>query len=303
MTYCVGILTRHGLVLAADSRTNAGVDHIATVRKLALFERPGARIMALLSAGNLATTQAVVTLLSQRRGGAQSAHDLDAAATLFDGARIVGAVLREVIQHDGKHVQPHGDPSACFLFAGQLEGGRHRLFLIYPAGNFIEATPETPFLQVGETKYGKPILDRVITYEASLAAAAKCALLSFDATIRSNLSVAPPIDLLCYRRQPARRRPHRHPGQRPLLHDPARTVQPRHARPLRPPPRPLLDRRRRLKNDDEDKNAVSQNRRRSASSAIFPQMHDLVHRPDLADELADELSFACLLSAGHPSFW
>jgi putative proteasome-type protease len=198
VTYCVGILTGSGLVLAADSRTNAGVDHIATVRKLALFERPGARVMALLSAGNLATTQAVVTLLGQRRG-AQGAHDLDAAATMFDAARMVGAVLREVIQHDGEHVQPHGDPGGSFLFAGQLKGGRHRLFLIYPAGNFIEATPETPFLQIGETKYGKPILDRVITHEASLAAAAKCALLSFDATMRSNLSVAPPIDLLCYR--------------------------------------------------------------------------------------------------------
>ena len=199
MTYCVGILTRHGLVLAADSRTNAGVDHIATVRKLALFERPGERIMALLSAGNLATTQAVVTLLGQRLGGGQGTQDLDAADTMFDAARMVGAVLREVIRHDGEHVQPHGDPGGNFLFGGQLAGGRHRLFLIYPAGNFIEATPETPFLQIGETKYGKPILDRVITYEASLAAAAKCALLSFDATMRSNLSVAPPIDLLCYR--------------------------------------------------------------------------------------------------------
>jgi len=199
MTYCVGILTRHGLVLAADSRTNAGVDHIATVRKLALFERPGERIMALLSAGNLATTQAVVTLLGQRLGGGQGTQDLDAADTMFDAARMVGAVLREVIRHDGEHVQPHGDPGGSFLFGGQLAGGRHRLFLIYPAGNFIEATPETPFLQIGETKYGKPILDRVITYEASLPAAAKCALLSFDATMRSNLSVAPPIDLLCYR--------------------------------------------------------------------------------------------------------
>jgi putative proteasome-type protease len=198
MTYCVGILTKHGLVLAADSRTNAGVDHIATVRKLALFARPGERIMALLSAGNLATTQAVVTLLGQRRGSAQ-ATDLDSAATMFDAARMVGAVLREVIQHDGEHVQPHGDPGGSFLFGGQLAGGRHRLFLIYPAGNFIEATPETPFLQIGETKYGKPILDRVITHAASLADAAKCALLSFDATMRSNLSVAPPIDLLCYR--------------------------------------------------------------------------------------------------------
>ena len=212
MTYCVGILTRHGLVLAADSRTNAGVDHIATVRKLALFERPGERIMALLSAGNLATTQAVVTLLGQRLGGGQGTQDLDAAATMFDAARMVGAVLREVIQHDGEHVQPHGDPGGSFLFAGQLERGRHRLFLIYPAGNFIEATPETPFLQIGETKYGKPILDRVITYEASLPAAAKCALLSFDATMRSNLSVAPPFRAWSHRhgtcpspRLPARR--------------------------------------------------------------------------------------------------
>lgn len=199
MTYCVGILVRDGLVLAADSRTNAGVDHIATVRKLALFERPGERIMALLSAGNLATTQAVVTLLSQRLGEEPGPHNLYAARTMFDAARMVGAVLREVMAHDAEHVQPHGDPGASFLFAGQLRGGRHRLFLIYPAGNFIEATAETPFLQIGETKYGKPILDRVITPATSLAEAAKCALLSFDSTMRSNLSVAPPIDLMLYR--------------------------------------------------------------------------------------------------------
>jgi putative proteasome-type protease len=199
MTYCVGILTGSGLVVAADSRSNAGLDHFASVRKLALFEQPGERVMALLAAGNLATTQAVVTLLGQRLGGEPGSHDLYAATTMFDAARMVGAVLREVIAYDAPHVEPHGDPSASFLFAGQLKGGRHRLFLIYAAGNFIEATPETPFLQAGETKYGKPILDRVITYDASLAAAAKCALLSFDSTMRSNLSVAPPIDIWCYR--------------------------------------------------------------------------------------------------------
>lgn len=198
MTYCVGTLVNGGLVLAADSRTNAGVDHIATVRKLALFERPGERVMALASAGNLATTQAVVTLLNQRLAGKPGPSNLYAARTMFDAARMVGGVLREVIEHDGEHVRPHGDPAGSFLFAGQLRGGRHRLFLIYPAGNFIEATAETPFLQVGETKYGKPILDRVITPDASLAEAAKCVLLSFDATMRSNLSVAPPIDLFCY---------------------------------------------------------------------------------------------------------
>jgi putative proteasome-type protease len=199
MTYCVGILVEEGLVLAADARTNAGVDHVATVRKLALFERPGERIMALLSAGNLATTQAVVTLLGQRLGSEPGPHDLYAAKTMFDAARMVGAVLREVMAHDGEHVRPHGEPTASFLFGGQLKGGRHRVFLIYPAGNFIEATAETPFLQIGETKYGKPILDRVITPETSLLEAAKCALLSFDSTMRSNLSVGPPIDLLLYR--------------------------------------------------------------------------------------------------------
>jgi predicted proteasome-type protease len=118
---------------------------------------------------------------------------------MFDAARIVGEVLREVMAHDGEHVRPHGDPGATFLFAGQMRGERHRLFLVYPAGNFIEATPETPFLQADETKYGKLILDRVISYESTLAKAAKCALLSFDATTRSSFSVAPPIDLLCYR--------------------------------------------------------------------------------------------------------
>jgi putative proteasome-type protease len=198
MTYCVGVLTRHGLVVAADSRTNAGVDQIATVRKLALFGQPGERILALLSAGNLATTQSVVTLLTQRLADEERPDNLWRAATMFDAARMVGTVLREVLRHDGDHVQAHGDPGASFLLAGQIKGGRHRLFQIYTAGNFIEATPETPFLQIGETKYGKPILDRVISYDSGLAEAAKCILLSFDATMRSNLSVAPPIDLLCY---------------------------------------------------------------------------------------------------------
>jgi putative proteasome-type protease len=154
MTYCVGILVESGLVPAADTRTNTGIDHIATVRKLTVLERQGERVMVLLSAGNLATTQAVVTLLTQRLGDGPGPANLFAAATMFDAARIVGGVLREVIAHDGEHVQPHGDPSATFLFAGQLQGERHRLFPIYAAGNFIEATPDTPFLQAGETKCG-----------------------------------------------------------------------------------------------------------------------------------------------------
>jgi putative proteasome-type protease len=155
-------------------------------------------VLALLSAGNLATTQSVVTLLTQRLGADGRADDLWSAVTMFDAARMVGAVLREILHYDGEHVRAHGDPGAGFLLAGQIRGGPHRLFQIYTAGNFIEATPETPYLQIGETKYGKPILDRVISYGSGLAEATKCILLSFDATMRSNLSVAPPIDLLCY---------------------------------------------------------------------------------------------------------
>ena len=199
MTYCLGILLSSGLVLASDSRTNAGVDQIAKVRKLAVFEQPGARVIALLSAGNLATTQSVVTTFKEGLGCADGGCDLDQAKTLFDAARMVGQVLREVMARDADHVQAVGDPSASFLLGGQIVGERPRLFQIYSAGNFIEASPRTPFLQIGETKYGKPILDRTVNFELDMTRAAKAAILSFDATMRSNLSVAPPIDLLCYR--------------------------------------------------------------------------------------------------------
>ena len=204
MTYCLGILISSGLVLASDSRTNAGVDQIAKVRKLAVFEQPGARVIALLSAGNLATTQAVVTTFREGLGCAglgrrEDGCDLDQAKTLFDAARMVGQVLRNVLARDAEHVKAVGDPSASFLLGGQIAGERPRLFQIYSAGNFIEASPRTPFLQIGETKYGKPILDRTVNFELDMTRAAKAAILSFDATMRSNLSVAPPIDLLCYR--------------------------------------------------------------------------------------------------------
>ena len=199
MTYCLGIWLEGGLVLASDSRTNAGVDRVSLVCKMQLFDDPGQRVLALLSAGNLATTQAVASLLTQRTGtGAPG--DLFQAATGFDAAQIVGDTLREVIARDGDYVRPYGDPDASFLLGGQILGEAPRLFQVYSAGNFIEATRDTPFLQIGETKYGKPILDRMIREETSLARASKCALLSMDATIRSNLSVAPPIDVLCYRR-------------------------------------------------------------------------------------------------------
>ncbi|MDJ0786048.1 MAG: peptidase [Myxococcota bacterium] len=198
MTYCLGIALDDGLVMASDSRTNSGIDRISLVRKMMVFEKPGERVLTLLSAGNLATTQAVGTLLSQRleTGGAL---DLYAAPTSFDAARVVGDTLREVVARDGEAVRPYGNPDGTFLLGGEIAGDGHRLFEIYSAGNFIEASPEMPFVQIGETKYGKPILDRLIQPAVSLSHASKCALLSMDATFRSNLSAAPPIDLFCYR--------------------------------------------------------------------------------------------------------
>jgi len=198
VTYCLGILLPAGLVLVSDSRSNAGVDNIATVSKLATIAAPGNRVIAIQSAGNLATTQSVVTLLKQAAGSGEADADVLHARTMFDVASIVGGTLRAVLQRDGKFVEPYGDPTASFLVSGQITGERHRLFEVYSAGNFVEATPRSCFLQIGEAKYGKPILDRALEPTSSLVEAEKLALLSFDATIRSNLSVGPPIDLLRY---------------------------------------------------------------------------------------------------------
>jgi putative proteasome-type protease len=197
MTYCLGVLLPGGLVLASDSRSNAGVDQIALARKMALITRPD-RVIAILSAGNLATTQSVVTQIRQGAGAGAPARDIHAAKSLFDVADIVGSLLREVVDRDRSYVQPYGDPTGSFLVGGQVAGEAPRLFQIYSAGNFVEASSRSRFLQIGETKYGKPILDRVLNHDTSLDDAAKLAMLSFDATIRSNLSVGPPIDLLRY---------------------------------------------------------------------------------------------------------
>lgn len=198
MTYCLGILLPTGLVLAADSRSNAGVDQVTLVRKMALLAVPNQRVVVILSAGNLATTQAVVTSLRELAGTGQLNQDIHTAPTMFEVALIVGNKLREIVGRDGPHVQPYGDPSGSFLVGGQIGGEPPRLFQIYSAGNFIEASDRCRFLQIGETKYGKPILDRALTQDSTLAQAAKLALLSFDATLRSNLSVGEPIDILCY---------------------------------------------------------------------------------------------------------
>ena len=198
MTYCLGILLDAGLVLASDGRSNAGVDQITRVSKLGLISAPGERVIAIQSAGNLATTQAVVTGLTEAAGKGDPDKDLHLCRTMFEAAHIVGAQLRHVSEADARYVEPYGDPSASFLVSGQIRGEGPRLFQVYSAGNFIEASERAPFLQIGETKYGKPILDRALTPDTSLDEAAKLALLSFDATLRSNLSVGLPIDLLRY---------------------------------------------------------------------------------------------------------
>jgi len=197
VTYCLGILLPSGLEMASDSRSNAGVDQVALVKKLAIFELPSQRVIVVLSAGNLATTQAVVTGLRETAGNGRFGEDIHAARSMFEVAQLLGAKLREVIARDGSFVQPFGDPNGTFLVGGQIVGEAPRLFQIYSAGNFVEASDRSRFMQLGETN-GKPILDRALTGNSTLDEAAKLSLLSFDATLRSNLSVDAPIDLLRY---------------------------------------------------------------------------------------------------------
>lgn len=200
MTYAVGFYLDEGLVFAADSRTNAGVDQVSIARKITLFEQPGERFMALLSSGNLAITQAVIRQLQEDLGNGGTG-DLYATPTMFAAARIVGGALREVYDVDAGPLAEQGlEFNAAFIFGGQVDGGEGRLFMIYSAGNFVEASVEAPYLQIGETKYGKPIIDRTITYDSSIEQAVKCSLLSFDSTMRSNISVGPPIDIVTYDR-------------------------------------------------------------------------------------------------------
>ncbi len=202
MTYCVGIRLNAGLVFLSDSRTNAGLDAVSTFRKMMIYERPGDRFMVMLSAGNLSISQSVRELLQAERLDNGDAPPLTIwnATSLFDAARVLGATVRRVHQHDGPALKAGGvEFNATMIFGGQIHGEPMRLFLVYAAGNFIEATRETCFFQAGESKYGKPILDRVLTPTTRLDEAAKCALVSMDSTMQSNLSVGLPLDLLVYR--------------------------------------------------------------------------------------------------------
>ena len=203
MTYCVGIRLDAGLVFMSDSRTNAGLDQISTYRKMMIYERPGDRFMVLLSAGNLSVSQSVREILQVERldrGVHEEPLTIWNATSMFDATRVLGAAVRRVYTQDGPSLKAAGiDFNASMIFGGQIKGEAMRLFMVYSAGNFIEATRETCFYQVGESKYGKPILDRVLTPATPLDEAAKCALVSMDSTLKSNLSVGLPLDLLVYR--------------------------------------------------------------------------------------------------------
>jgi putative proteasome-type protease len=197
MTYCVGMRLNDGLVFLSDSRTNAGVDQISTYRKMTVFEHPGERLMVLLSAGNLAITQAVQQIVCERLAPGETS--LWNANLMLQAVRVVGDAVREVYARDAPALKEAGIEFNCsFIFGGQIRGESMRLFHVYAAGNFIEATAENPYFQIGEAKYGKPIIDRVISPSTSLGEAAKCALISMDSTLRSNISVGMPLDLLVY---------------------------------------------------------------------------------------------------------
>jgi len=197
VTYCVGMLMNTGMVFLSDTRTNAGVDQINTFRKMSVFEQPGERVIVLLSAGNLAITQAVVSLLFERQG--KEGDSLLNTPNMFEAARHVGDCLREVHDRDAAALSNFNiDFNAALLLGGQIKGEPPRLFSIYAAGNFVEASADTPYFQIGESKYGKPILDRIFNWESNLEEAAKCALISMDSTLKSNLSVGMPLDMLCY---------------------------------------------------------------------------------------------------------
>jgi putative proteasome-type protease len=197
LTYCLAIRVDQGLIFASDSRTNAGADHVSTFSKMHTFEVPGERAICLLSSGNLATTQAVLRQI-RRDNERQGAMSLMATGELAEAAEYVGWLSREEQRKHGNPSDEKFSPEASFVLGGQIAGRLHQLYLIYPEGNYISATVQTPYLQIGELKYGKPILDRIVREHVSLEVAARCALVSMDSTMRSNATVGPPVELLLY---------------------------------------------------------------------------------------------------------
>jgi putative proteasome-type protease len=199
MTYCVAMSLDAGMIFASDSRTNAGVDQIARFSKMRVFARDGDRVIVTLSSGNLSITQNALSVLDQRARNAEGEITLWTATSLFDVARLTGDALREVKTRDAPYLQQNNiDSHANFIVGGQVKGEAPRLFEVYSEGNFIEATPDTCYFQIGESKYGKPVIDRVVKRSTGLLEATKCTIVSFDSTMRSNISVGLPIDLLVY---------------------------------------------------------------------------------------------------------
>ncbi|MDI9233182.1 proteasome-type protease [Limnohabitans lacus] len=203
MTYCVAVKTRAGLVFLSDSRTNAGLDQISTFRKMIVYEKAGDRFMALLSAGNLSISQSVREVLQIEKlvePGQDEPLTIWNAKSMFDATRVLGAAVRRVYERDAAALRASGvEFNVSMIFGGQIGSEGMRLFQVYSPGNFIEATDETPYFQIGESKYGKPVLDRVITPNTPLDEAAKCALVSMDSTLKSNLSVGLPLDMVVYK--------------------------------------------------------------------------------------------------------
>lgn len=201
MTYCVGLKIDRGLVFMSDTRTNAGVDSISTFRKMHTWETPGERVLVLLAAGNLATTQAVVSLLDERSKAPEDREpSILKTPSMYQTARLIGDTVKEVISSSAPVGQNADAFGASFILGGQIKGTEPRLFMVYPEGNFIEVSDHTPFFQIGETKYGKPILVRAYDPSMTFAETVKLLMVSFDSTVKSNLSVGLPLDLLFYER-------------------------------------------------------------------------------------------------------
>jgi putative proteasome-type protease len=223
MTYCAGILVEEGLVVIADTRTNAGLDNVSTFRKLHIFAKPRERVLALATAGNLSVSQSVISLLREgiENPDTKELETIDDAPSLFRAAQLIGRAIRQVRATEEQALEDAGlSFDVSFLFGGQIAGGPMRLYMIYAAGNFIACGQDAPFLQIGEHKYGKPILDRAVTYRSDLYDALKIALISMDSTMRSNLGVGLPIDIAVIRRDALEAElVHRIEAAEPYFHD------------------------------------------------------------------------------------
>jgi len=205
MTYCVALRLDSGMIFASDSRTNAGVDHIATFTKMRVYEKKDDRVIVVLSSGNLAMTQGVTNILDRHQRATDGTDSIWSVDSMYDAASLVGDALREMHRRDAPFLtESNIEANSNLLVGGQIKGESPRLFHVYAQGNFIEATDDTPYFQLGESKYGKPILDRVISMATPQKEAAKCVLISFDSTMKSNISVGLPIDLLWYPRDSLR---------------------------------------------------------------------------------------------------